>query len=103
MALEMAFAVTGSILDFLEHVDLAVAPIGDVQVEFSRAPQSLHSADPVISLYFPATQAVQFSPSCPEYPMLQVQLVKDGLPEGERELGGQARHVDSEVAATVAE
>jgi hypothetical protein len=38
-ALEMAFAVTGSILDFLEQVDLAVAPLGEVQVVFSPGSQ----------------------------------------------------------------
>ena len=44
--------------------------------------QSLQTADPVNVLYLPATHALHVPPSAPEYPALQVQLIKDELPTG---------------------
>jgi hypothetical protein len=36
--------------------------------EFRRPAQSMHAADPITLLYFPATQATQTSPVIPVYP-----------------------------------
>ncbi len=43
------------------------------------APQSVHGADPVNTLYFPATHAVQLK-SGPDVPGQQAQVVKDTIP-----------------------
>ncbi len=51
-------------------------PVGDLGVSLG---QSVHGADPVNALYFPATHAVQFRFG-PDEPALQVQVVKDPLP-----------------------
>ena len=62
----------------------------------------MHAADPVDILYFPATHAVHMPPSGPVHPSLQVQFVKDALPEGELEFDGQAMHVElAEAPAAV--
>ena len=45
------------------HVELAEAPTA---VEYVPAPQSMHRADPVDVLYFPATHAAHAPPSGPE-------------------------------------
>ena len=45
------------------HVELPEAPTA---VEYVPAPQSVQAADPVDSLYLPATHAVHVSPSGPE-------------------------------------
>ncbi len=44
-----------------KHVEFA-----PTAVEYVPAPQSMHRADPVDVLYFPATHAVQVPPSAPE-------------------------------------
>jgi hypothetical protein len=62
---------------------------------------SVQAADPVDTLYLPATHAVQLPPSGPVDPALQVQLVKAALPAGELELVGQAVH-DASVVCPVA-
>jgi hypothetical protein len=68
------------------HVELAEA---SVAVEYVPAPQAVHIADPVNTLYFPATHAVHVPPSGPDQPALQVQWVKDVLCAGELEPAGQ--------------
>jgi H2-forming N5,N10-methylenetetrahydromethanopterin dehydrogenase-like enzyme len=73
------------------HVELAEAPTA---VEYVPAAQSLQTADPVNALYCPASHGVQVSPSGPENPALQVQLVTTALPAGELEFGGQSLHVE---------
>ena len=45
------------------HVEAAVAPTA---AEYVFRLQSVHAADPVAILYFPAIQAVQVPPSGPE-------------------------------------
>ncbi len=63
-------------------------------LEYVPAPQSVHTADPVDTLYFPVTHAVHVPPSGPVHPVLQVQLVKAALPAGELEFDGQTLHVE---------
>jgi hypothetical protein len=65
------------------HVELAEAPTA---VEYVPVPQSVHTADPVNALYFPATHAVHVPPSGPKNPALQVQFVKEVLPAGALEV-----------------
>jgi hypothetical protein len=50
--------------------------------------QSLHATEPVMSLYFPATQNMHGPPSGPVKPLLQVQAVMLELVEGELERVG---------------
>ena len=69
------------------HVELTA-------LEYVPAPQSVHRADPVNALYFPAMHAVHVPPSGPVHPVLQVQLVNAALPAGEVEFDGQAMHVE---------
>ena len=69
------------------HVELLEAP---TVAEYAPAPQSVHTADPFVTLYFPATHAVHAPPSGPEYPALQVQLAKTELPAGDMEFVGQS-------------
>jgi ABC-type cobalt transport system substrate-binding protein len=82
------------------HVELASAP---TVVEYVPDPQSVHTADPVNVLYFPATHAVHVPPFGPVEPALQVQFVKAWLPVGELEADGQATHVELASAATAVE
>jgi hypothetical protein len=82
------------------HVELANF---FASVEYLPVPQSVHTADPVNGLYFPATQSVHVPPFGPVEPALQVQLVKAGLPAGELVSDGQARHVELASARTVVE
>ncbi len=55
----------------MQSLDLTDA-VGDLGVALG---QSVHSADPVDALYFPATHAVQLNPG-PDEPASQVQVVK---------------------------
>jgi hypothetical protein len=83
------------------HVELALF---FTSVEYLPVPQSVHTADPVDALYFPATQSAHVPPSGPVEPALQVQLVKAGLPSGELvSADGQATHVKPASAPTVVE
>jgi hypothetical protein len=70
-----------------------------VELEFKERTQfdgqSLHTADPVDALYFPATHAVHVLPSVPEKPPLQVQFIKAEFPADEKEFDGQAVHVEA--------
>ena len=78
------------------HVELAEAPTA---VEYAPVPQSVHRADPVDTLYFPATHAVQVPPSGPEKPALQLQTLDVLLPAGESESAIHARHADAPASA----
>ena len=71
--------------------------------ELFKDGQAVQAADPVDSLYFPATHAVQLPPSGPVDPALQVQLVKFLFPAGEVEFDGQAVHVELDEAPTAVE
>ena len=62
---------------------------------------SVHAADPVDVLYFPATHSAHGPPFGPVDPVLQVQFVKAALPAGELELVGQTVH-DASVVCPVA-
>ena len=63
----------------------------------------MHTALPLVVLYFPATQAVHEPPSDPVNPELQVQAARAVLGLGELELLGHARHVPSAVACVLVE
>jgi hypothetical protein len=65
--------------------------------------QSVHTALPVVSLYFPIAHAEHDPPLGPVYPALQAQAVAAALAPGELELPGHARQVVETVAAGVAE
>jgi hypothetical protein len=68
--------------------------------EYVPAAQSLHAASPVDALYLPATHPVHVPPFGPVEPVLQVQLVKPGLPAGELvSADGQGTHVELASAA----
>ncbi len=100
-----------------KHVDAIVAP---VDVEYVPAPQLVHAALPLVSLYVPAPHAahgppsgpvypgLQFAgthgpPAGPMYPVVQVQAVTAVLELGDTESDGQAKQVDAVVAAAVPE
>lgn len=68
------------------HVEIAVAATAP---EYVFAPQSVHVADPVDVLYFPAMQFTHGPPLEPVHPALQVQLAKVPLPANELEFVGQ--------------
>jgi len=53
-----------------------LAIVAPVVVRYFPAPQSAHAAFPVITLNFPATQAMHGPPSDPVKPRLQRQLVE---------------------------
>jgi hypothetical protein len=76
------------------------APVAE---EYVPAPQSVHAADPVVTLYFPVTHAAHGSPSGPVDPTLQVQFTKAALPAGEFEFDGQTLHVELAEALTAVE
>jgi hypothetical protein len=74
-----------------------------IAAEYVPAPQSVHAADPVVTLYFPGTHAAHGSPSGPVDPELQLQFVKALLPGGDFEFDGQRMHVELVEAPTVVE
>jgi hypothetical protein len=78
----------------------AVAP---VLVRYLPALQSVHEVEPVTSLYFPATQAVQIPPFDPVNPGLQRQLVESVEPLGDCESTGQPPQVVIATAPSVTE
>jgi hypothetical protein len=55
-------------------------PIAPTAVPRYPALQSVHAADPVVTLCFPATHAVHGPPSGPVYPWLQMQRVTFAVP-----------------------
>jgi len=62
--------------------------------EYFPAPQSTHSADPAVGLYFADAQPTQ-STFVPVNPASQTQAVSEMLSAGEMEFGGQRRHCGS--------
>ena len=82
------------------HVLTKVAPVA---VEYVPAPQLLQSADPVISLYFPATHATHGPPPAPVNPELQTQLLANALPLGDCESAAHGAHTLASVAPTASE
>ena len=82
-----ALVVRRRIEGHAEQVEPVVAPRVP---EYVPAPQSLHAAEPVAVLYFPAKQAVHATPSGPEYPVLQTQLSTLVLAVGEFVYKGHA-------------
>ena len=71
----------------LVHVLTKVAPVA---VEYLPAAQSVHAAEPIASLYFPATQTAHVPPFGPEYPRLQRQAETAVCPEADvTEYAGQ--------------
>ncbi len=67
------------------------------------AAQSVHAAEPVDALYFPAKQAIHATPFGPEYPVLQTQLCTPVLAAGEFVYEGQSEQVLIAVAPKVVE
>ena len=67
------------------------------------APQSVHSTEPTVSLYFPHAHAEHALPSVPVYPAWHWQLVRRLVPLGDCELLGQEMHVLSVEAPVVVE
>jgi len=58
--------------------------------EYCPRRQSLHTADPNVILYFPATHFVHVSPSPPVEPALQIQSVSFMLASGAYEFVGHS-------------
>jgi hypothetical protein len=58
---------------------------------------------PVNTLSFPATHAAHGPPFGPVNPVLQMQLVKDVLPESAKVFDGQSMHVEIDEAPTAEE
>ena len=82
------------------HVPAVVAAAATENVP---APQLLQSADPVISLYFPATHATHGPPPAPVNPELQTQLLANTLPLGDCESAAHGAHTLASVAPTASE
>ena len=78
-----------------EHMESDVAPVTD---EYVPAPQLLHSASPVVPLYFPAKHGTQVPPLGPAYPALHVQSVGVELVTVDVECSGHNRHSDRSFA-----
>ena len=65
--------------------------------------QLMHWDAPVKSVYFPAMHGAHVPPSGPEFPVLHLQAANAVLCSFELALSGHGRHVESDVAPTVAE
>lgn len=80
------------------HAAAAVAPTVD---EYVPDEQSEHTADPVTSLYFPATHAEHSAPSVPVYPALHVHVPEALAPTAdEYELAGHCKQTVAPFVAT---
>ncbi len=82
------------------HVVEIVAP---VLVEYVPDPQSVHTALPLLGLYFPATQTLHGPPFGPVNPVLHMQAARAELASGELELVGHVMHVVEIVAPVLVE
>jgi hypothetical protein len=84
------------------QVAIAVAPVA---VEYVLAPQSVHAAEPVDVLYFPATHKTHDSASGPVDPAGQseTQAVNASLPAGENVLAPQLIQVEATKAPVAVE
>jgi hypothetical protein len=85
------------------HVTQVVATVAPGVVEYVAAAQSVHTALPVLILYFPGTHAEQTPLSGPVKPTLHVQAARAELEIGELEPAGQATQVVATVAPDVVE
>jgi len=70
---------------------------------YSPTSHSEHGALPVDVLCFPATHCVHSPPSGPLDPLLHIQSLRELLPDGDDDRGGQLEHVLDVVAPEVAE
>ena len=70
---------------------------------YSPTSHSKHGALPVDVLCFPATHCVHSPPSGPLDPLLHIQSLRELLPDGDNDRGGQLEHVLDVVAPEVAE
>lgn len=66
--------------------------------EYLPAGHSVHAADPIVVLYFPAAQPEHVLPSGLVYPILQTQASATLLPCGDCECWGQLLHVSTDSA-----
>ena len=71
--------------------------------ELELVGQSVHTALPVVDLYFPVTHAEHVPPFAPVYPTMHVQAATAELGLGELEFVGHVKQVPMCVAANVAE
>jgi len=78
----------------------AVAPTLAMYVPLEQSEQA---ADPLTSLYLPATHAVHAPPFAPVYPTLHEHAAAAVLETGAFAFEGHAKHVDEALALTVAE
>lgn len=70
------------------HAVHTIASTAATAAEYVPAPQSVHGALPIVSLYFPAVQAVHVPPLGPVKPKLHLQ----SLSYVEYEFAGQFKH-----------
>ena len=63
------------------------------------AGQTMHSAEPVRLLYFPAAHRAQVPPLGPDEPALHVQSSAESLPDGEFARAGQLEHAVADKGA----
>lgn len=71
--------------------------------ELELVGQAVHTALPVVVLYFPVTHAEHAPPFAPVYPTINVQAATAELGLGELELAGHGRQVSTAVAPNIAE
>ena len=71
--------------------------------EFEYAGHPMHWDGPIDTLYVPAMHGAHVPPSGPEFPVLHLQAANAVLCSFELALSGHGRHVDTDVAPTVAE
>jgi hypothetical protein len=82
-------------------MQLVRAALPASELEFDG--QLMQRADPVNTLYFPATHTEHVPPSGPDEPALQVHRIKAELPAIEKEFDGQAVHVTITETPTAVE
>ncbi len=80
-----------------------LAAFAPIALEYVLFGHSVHTCEPSVFLYVPVTQDKQAPPFESVYPALYAQLATAGLPAGDLEFVGHARHVSANVAATVVE
>ena len=93
------------VVEYLPALQTAQLPcaIAPMLERYLPALHSVHEAEPIISLYFPATQAVHGPPFGPANPSLQRQLVESVEPLGDCESTGQPPQVLLATAPGVTE
>jgi hypothetical protein len=100
-----AVAIVDAIGDcvYTGHAEQVFANVAPTAAEYVLAAQSVHNAEPVIVLYFPAVHDVHDPPFCPVNPRLHTQLVSTVDPATDCESVGQFEHELSAVAPADAE